>query len=229
MRWVIRGYAFILLGYTGWRTYDFMVNQLPAGDTSSWLAILFLFATEAGLILWHEVSMSHSTTREQQAIATTLTWVDLLGSLAAGIADMILRQTLRDNYTIPPTLLTFLIYGLPVIVALNVAGALLYLSNDAELQVDRAKKQLRFEITRQALRELHENQGSIAEGMKKDIYRQMRDDVTGKLAKEYLKTPASVEPIHAGQDGSAARPGRNGHGERVYPAETEQARISKNE
>jgi len=225
MRWIIRGYALVLLGYTGWRTYDFMINQLPAGDTSSWLAILFLFATEAGLVLWHEVSMSHSTTREQQAIATTLTWVDLLGSLAAGVADMILRQTLRENYTIPPTLLTFLIYGLPVIVALNVAGALLYLSNDAELQVDRAKKQLRFEITRQALRELRDNQGSIAEGMKKDIYRQMRDDVTGKLAREYLKP----EAIQAAQERAAVKPGRNGHGETIYPAEVDQVRSSKNE
>lgn len=230
MRWIIRGYAMVLLAYTGWRTYDFMINQLPDGDASSWLALLFLFATEAGLILWHEVSMSHSTTREQQAIATTLTWVDLLGSLAAGIADMILRQTLREGYAIPPTLLTFLIYGLPVIVALNVAGALLFLSNDAELQVDRAKKQLRFEITRQALRELRDNQGSIAEGMKKDIYRQMRDDVTGKLAKEYLRTPgAAAEPIHAGQERAAVKPGRNGHGESIYPADADQVRISKNE
>ena len=187
MRYIIRIYALVLLAYTGWRTFDFMVNQLPAGDYSSWLAICFLFATEIGLLVWHEASMNHSTTHEQQGIATGLTWIDLAGSLAAGVADMILRQTLKADYVVPPVLITFLIFGLPVIMSLNVAGALLYLSNDGEIQIDRAKKQLRFEITRQAIRELRDNQGSIAEGMKKDIYRTMRDDVTGRLAKEYLR------------------------------------------
>lgn len=187
MRWIIRAYAIVLLAYTGWRTYDFMRNQLPSGETGALLALLFLFATEVGLLMWHEVSLNHASTHEQQAIATALTWVDFAGSLVAGIADMILRQTFQAGYVVPPLLVVTLIYGLPLVVAMNVAGVLLYLSHDSEAQIDRAKRQLRFEITRQALRELKDNQGSIAEGMKKDIYRQMRDDVTGRMAKEYLR------------------------------------------
>lgn len=194
MKWIIRAYALILLAYTGWRTYDFMLHQLPAGETGSLLALLFLFATEAGLLLWHEVSLNHSSTHEQQAIATALTWVDFAGSLIAGIADMILRQTFITGYAVPPLLVTMLIYGLPLAVALNVAGVLLYLSHDSEAQIDRAKRQLRFEITRQAIKELRSNQGNIAEGMKRDIYASLRDDVTGKLTQEMLKTekPAAL-------------------------------------
>jgi uncharacterized membrane protein len=211
VKWIIRLYALVLLGYTGWRTYDFMINQLPAGDTSTLLALLFLFATEAGLALWHEISLRHSTTSEQQMTATALTWVDFAGSLTAGVADMILRQNFASGYTIPPLLVLLLLYGLPLIVALNVAGVLIYLSHDAEAQLDRAKSQLRFEITRQALRELHDNRGAIAEGMKKDIYRQLRDDVTGKVAKQFLKAPKIVEIASKNGRESAA----------VYNADTE--------
>lgn len=184
MRWIVRVYVFILLGYTGWRTYDFMINQLPDSEFSSWLAILFLFATEAGLALWHEVSMSHVTTKEQEDIATALTWVDFVGSLAAGIADMILRQTIASNYQVPVTLVSFLIYGLPAIVALNVAGGLMYLSNDAELQLTRAKKQLRFEITRQAIAELRDRKSAIAEKEKTAIYQKMQHDVTSNITEQ---------------------------------------------
>jgi hypothetical protein len=213
MRWIIRIYALVLLAYTGWRTYDFMINQLPQGDTSTLLALLFLFATEVGLALWHEISMNHANTREQQALSTALTWLDLAGSLAAGVADMIIRQTISTGYTIPALLAQFLIYGLPLAVALNVAGVLLYLSNDSEIQIDRAKKQLRFEITRQALRELRDNQGAIAEGMKRDIFKQLRDDVTGKIIKEYLREANRI-PLPSGNG--------HQHPDRIYPAETEE-------
>lgn len=206
MRWIIRFYAIVLLGYAGWRTYDFMLHQLPAGETGYLLALLFLFATEAGLALWHETSLRHTTTQEQHYTATALTWIDFVGSLIAGVADMILRQTFAGDYVIPPLLVTALIYGLPLVVALNVAGVLVYLANDAEIQIDRAKRQLRFEITKQALQELHDNHGAIAKSMKTDIYKELRDDVTGKLAREYLK---DKRPVFSD----------NGHSE--YNAETQ--------
>lgn len=207
MKWIVRIYALILLAYTGWRTYDFMTQQLPAGYTSMYLSILFLFATEAGLLLWHEVSMSHSTTLEQQHISTGLTWLDFVGSLSAGIADMIMRQTLITGYQIPPLLITALIYGLPTAVAANVAGALIYLSNDAEKQIDRAKSQLRFEVTRLAIRELRDNSTAIAETLKKQIYHELRDDVTGKIERQYLNRSAPSQLV---MPAAIAKPNGNG-------------------
>lgn len=194
MRWLIRIYAFILLGYAGWRTYDFLLHSLPAGETGYLLALLFLFATEAGLILWHEVSIRHTSTQEQHYIATALTWVDFAGSLSAGTADMILRQTFVQGYTIPSILVTVLIYGLPLVVALNVAGVLIYLANDNELQIDRAKRELKFEITRQALRELADNKSAIAEQMKSGIYQRLKADVTGKYPRSSPMPEMPVGP-----------------------------------
>ena len=58
-------------------------HQLPKNDISFWLSIAFLFATEAGLLLWHELSLRHVTTHKQENIATWLTWIDFVGSLSA--------------------------------------------------------------------------------------------------------------------------------------------------
>lgn len=220
MKWIIRLYALVLLGYAGWRTYDFMLRQLPQGETGYLLALLFLFATEAGLALWHELSIKHTTTQEQHYTATALTWIDFGGSLAAGTADMILRQTFATGYTVPPLLVTTLIYGLPLIVALNVAGVLVFLANDSETQLDRAKRELRFEIYRQAIRELQDNQSAIAEGMKKDIYRELRDDVTGKVVKRFIRAEERQnKALENAQKPKNGHNGRNGHNATIYQAE----------
>jgi hypothetical protein len=170
MKWIIRGYAMVLLAYTGWRTYDFMVAQLPAGDMA-------------------------------------LTWLDFAGSLAAGVADMILRQSFYQGYVIPPALALFLLYGLPALVALNIAGVLYYFSNDGEIQIDQRKKELKFEITRQALQELDENKDAIAAAMKEDIFKKLRDDVTGKVARRFLHSAQKSQaelPVDSPNNGKVA-------------------------
>lgn len=195
MRWIIRIYTFILLAYTGWRTWDFMINQLPAGETSTWLALLFLFATEAGLAIWHEVSIGHTTTYTQHYVATFLTWLDFAGSLSAGVADMIIRQTMA-NYAIPPMLATFLIYGLPAIVAANVAGALIFLANDADAQRQRAQRFLEAEATQQAIQEINQHRRRIVSDRKRQI--------VGELTGDAFKLPEN-----AGNAGNTAS--TNGH------------------
>lgn len=184
MKWLIRGYALILLIYTGYRTFDFMRAQLPTGETGYVLALLFLFSTEVGLIMWHEISLRYTTTQEQHYVAITMTWVDFAASLAAGIADMILRQNVMAGYQIPPMLGTILIYGMPLVMALNVAAVLFFQYHDSESQIERARRELRHEIHRQALKELTNSAGSVAASIKKDVARQLRDDVTGGYLKE---------------------------------------------
>jgi hypothetical protein len=176
-----------------------MQAQLPPNASGQILAILFLFATEVGLAIWHETSL-RATTAEQENAATALTWLDFVGSLGAGVADMILRQSVTA-YEVPGWLGLMLIYGLPLIVAINVAGALFYLGNDAETQIDKAKSRLRFEITRQALRELHDNRGPIAEKLKPEIYRSLRDDVTGRIEQQYVKASKAERRDIRGSNG----------------------------
>lgn len=187
MKWMIRIYSFLLLAYTGWRTYDFMEAQLPQNASGQLLSLLFLFTTEAGLLLWHEISLRHTTTEVQHGLSIALTWVDFAGSLAAGIADMILRQTFADGYAIPPLLATVLIYGLPALVALNVAGVLVFLSNDADTVIEAEKRKLRFAITKQVLADLSDSRGTVANSLKKQIAAQLRDDVTQRTITQYVR------------------------------------------
>lgn len=190
MKLAIRAYSVVLLFYTGWRTYDFISSQLPKNDISFWLSIAFLFSTEVGLILWHEAHLRYVTTEEQDAITKIMTWVDFTGSLSAGVADMILRQTLIDGFRVPPMLAQFLIFGLPLIMAVNVGAVILFEQNDAVTQEQKAEKALRFKIHKEAMSELGKDKTAIAEEKKQAIYRKMRASVTDRIDQEYGSFPA---------------------------------------
>lgn len=207
MKWVIRIYSVVLLAYTGWRTYDFMSSQLPKSDISFWLSIAFLFATEAGLVLWHEAHLHHTTTETQDKLTFALTWIDFVGSLAAGIADMILRQTFIEGYAIPPMLAQFLLYGLPSIMAINVAGVILFEQNDAEVQQSAAENAARFEVHRQAMKQIRSDRQALATEKSGVIYDRMRGNVTGRVdrvygnaAQEYQSTASNSAAGYSSQD-----------------------------
>jgi hypothetical protein len=172
MKWIVRIYTLVLLLYTGWRTLDFLMQQLPATDLSFWLAIVFLFATEVGILIWHEISLAHTTTYTQHYIATGLVWLDFTGSFGAGVADMILRQTMIE-YEIPRALALGLMIGLPLIVAVNVAGALVFQANDADLVRMRARKFLEFEADQQATQELMASRRRLVATKKRELIKEM--------------------------------------------------------
>ena len=213
MKWVIRAYSFVLLGYTGWRTYDLLLHNLPADWSSSLLAMLFLFAAEIGLVLWHEASINSTTTYTQHYVATALTWLDFVGSTVAGVGDMIIRQTIIGDYAVPPLLAMVIIYGLPAIMAANVAGALVYLSNDGQAVKDREKRMLSFEAHEQAIRELKQHRGRLVVQAKRDIYAEITGAELGQ------------EPQHPTPKTPAIVSGNGRGGEVVYPVETDRPNL----
>ena len=186
-KFFLRAYSVILLIYTGFRTYDFISSQLPKTDANFWLSIAFLFGTEIGLVFWHETNLKHTTTAIQDNVTFIMVWVDFIGSLAAGIADMILRQTFAEGYTIPPFLRDFLMYGLPLIMGLNVAMAIIFEQNDAKTQEAKAEKALQFEIHQEAMQDLRMDREAIAQEKKSAIYSKMRANVTGRIDGRYGK------------------------------------------
>ena len=201
MKWIVRIYALILLAYTGFRTWHFMSEQLPVAS-GQLLAILFLFATEIGLIVWSEVSTGHTSTYTQHYVSSGLTWLDFAGSFGAGVADMILLQTLTV-YQVPPLMATLLIYGMPMVVAINVAGAVIYMANDADVQRLRQSRLLQFEADKQAYDELNANRRKIVASRKQEIYNDMTGDYEAS-AKNTGKPESIV----------------TGNGRKVYAAES---------
>lgn len=206
MKWLIRFYAFGLLAYTGFRTYSFIQSQLPTSESGTFIALLFLLATEIGLLLWHEVSMHHTTTEIQSHIATGLTWIDFIAATGAGIADMILRQNFAAGYQLPPLLIILLLYGLPIVVALNVAGVLLFLSNDSDTVIEREKSKLRHEIHKQVLKDLSESRGTVAASLKKTIATQLREEVTGNTLRTYVRRLERQEQATSPPTGNGSKP-----------------------
>lgn len=222
MRWIIRGYSLVLLGYTGWRTYDMIMSSLPSEDwMSSILAMFFLFATEIGLLIWHEISMNHTTTNEQYQTARAMTVIDFVGSTVAGVADMIIRQTIVNEFVVPDLLAAAVIYGLPLIVAGNVAATLYFMSQDATTLVERAKKEVEFEVTQEVLKDLRNSKGKVARELKGQIAQQLRDELTGTIwdsnfsdeTKRKNKPKITVEtyPEIASGNGSTTKTSSNGH------------------
>jgi hypothetical protein len=148
-----------------------------------------------------------------------------VGSLAAGIADMILRQTFLEGYVIPHEFGVFLIYFIPCLMGVNVGALILFEQNDAKTKEDKAEKKLLFKIHQEAMDDLEKDSDAIAQEKKAAIYSKMRAQVTGKVDGRYGKAvaypihePAAPRPSFVDRLFSMAR-GR-GKAEPVYNQET---------
>ena len=193
MKWALRAYGVGLLIYTGYRTWSFMIEQLPAGTSGQMIALIFLLSAEIGLLLWHELSLRHTTTEVQHGVAVVMTWICFFASTGAGIGDMILKQTLNAGYEVPPLLVSVLIYGLPLIMALNVAASLIYFQNDAQNQIERAGREMEFAAQKEAMKEAKSRKKALAQDLKgvivddleKKVVASIKGSVNGSKPKVY--------------------------------------------
>ena len=183
-QWIIRIYLFGLLIYSGFRVYDFVSQQLPPGN--EWVALLFLLATEVGLILAHEISIRDITSEEQRNIIVVLMVVDFIGSLGAGAADMYVRQTMVENLALPATMATLLIWGLPIVVAVNVGGWLYYLYNDGETQKQRAINERVTSVLKAVMNQLKDNEQEIVEDLMGDVYGALRTKIVRTVESQHV-------------------------------------------
>lgn len=224
-KWMIRIYAAGLLGYTAWRTFDFMVSQLPKADLSIYLALAFLFATELGLVMWHELHLNHVTTGTQANLATIMTWLDFTGSLAAGVADMILRQTMVV-YTIPPWLALGLMFGLPTLFAINVAAVIVFETQDGDLLLKHAERDLLFETHKNALANLHDSRGKFAADYQAQLAKEVRDRAGMRATRRDQVPTPPTEQAPAEQAPTEQAPSKNGH--KPWPMATRPSRVTYN-
>lgn len=199
------GYELLLLVYTGWRTGDFLYNQLPKGGDNTLnlvLSIAFLAATEIGLILWHFLGRKDANTTRQDQASQLMTWVDFIGSLAAGIGDMVIHQTLLEGYVLPPIIGYVLLYGLPLLVALNVGAGLVYSRNNASELLERKEKQINFAKTDLELTIRDETIKKL-NASKAAIVNEVLDEATDKLRKDVLRSVAGAFKLDTGKFGGA--------------------------
>lgn len=188
MKWVLRVYAGLLLIYTGFRTWRFLQTTLPSNETGMFVSLVFLLAAEIGLVIWHELSL-RSTTGAQNSIAQVMTWVDFGASTIAGIADMLVSQSLVAGYQVPPLLALGILYGLPLVMAANVAAAILFFNADSDEQLNKTKRMLKHNIHAEAMAEIDRQRKSVGKGMApeltKVIVAETMEEVRGAIIGEY--------------------------------------------
>lgn len=200
VRLVMYVYAVILSGYMGWRTWDFMSQQIPPemGDAGFYLPLLYLFATEIGMIVWLEVSR-RATTTHQYVISTVFTYLDFVGSSFAGVADMITRQQMIAM-TIPETLARFLTYAMPVLLATNVLAVIAFLKFDADEMRERSDRELNWAAYSGAAKWAKAHKGQLVAAKLDALIAGLQDDANdiGTLKITRVKRrPAAASPLPA--------------------------------
>lgn len=175
-------YGCILLGYTVYRSYDFLQYNLPTAIAGE-VALLGVFALDIGLIVWDTAYSYFAKSKRQEQISLAFIVVDFLGSFGAGVADMILRQTMI-NYVMPPVLGKILIYGIPAIVAGNVAALIYYMINDPTQAEKRVRRRIEAKVIEGALEQVEADADALAQEVKKSIAevikRRAKENVTGR-------------------------------------------------
>ncbi len=205
---VLYVYGAILLGYTVYRSYDFLSYNLPQAIAGE-VALLGVFALDVGLIIWDTVYSYAAKSKRQEGVALAFIIVDFIGSFGAGVADMVIRQQMID-YAVPPVLAKLLIYGIPAIVAGNVGALIYYLVNDPGLREARVKRRIEAMVTEMALDEAEADAEALAQEIKKpiadEIKRRAKENVTGRyFAKRNVKEEKPAAP-----EAESVRPSANG-------------------
>ena len=201
------GFAVAMLVYSGWRSFDYMAGSLQGVNSavSLLIAIAFLCFSEIGLLLWLHLARPAATTDSQETVATTMIWVDFVGSMALGLADLAKHNTL---YVVNLSVLDPFLFLAPwLLVVANVGGYLLYHMSDAEGQIERAERQLRhaesrldIETRHEAIRQVSAQRQAVSKDLAPLYAAEMIDRVNGRAAQRFGRK------VKAAQDDTPGKP-----------------------
>ena len=217
-------FAVLMLCYQAWRVYDYMGTSLTdVSDTVRMVvSVAFLTFSEIGLLAWLHVAQPNATTDLQETVATSLVWVDFVGSMVVGLGDMLKHNQL---YRIDLSAVDPLLFLTPwLMVVLNLGAYLVYHMNDSDNRLEREERRLQHEehdleihARRAAIRELKSNKEQLAERLSPHYVKSVQDRVTGRTMKRFVRQAkaqeAQSEPVFSGNGGKA----------RAYDLDTEQA------
>ena len=199
-KWVLTILIVVMLFYQAWRVYDYIRSSLTgvSDNTSFWVAMAFLAFTEIGLLTWLHIGLPQANTRGQSGVATILVWADFVFSMLIGLADIAMHNTL---YIIDLSLINPLLFFAPwLVVVANLGGYILYHQWDADMESEKADRELEYEEhsvliagKRQAIKEIRTDKKVLADKIKPGYYRRMVDNASGRSAKELNKQADILE------------------------------------
>lgn len=158
---LVTGLGILLLGYSAFRSIDFVSLTVPADK--QFLAYLAVAATELGIVFWLATFLWGSSGAIQRAIAAIMTIVDFAGSTALFVADTMLRS--GENGLIAEMAaedVQLVIVGLSVVVAANILATIAYHATDPEVMRNMAAEEAKDEIDQLTLKKIQENSKLLA-------------------------------------------------------------------
>lgn len=221
---VITAFAIALLIYAGFRSFDYMkMNLQGVGQTTAYLvALVFLFASEIGLLVWLHVARPQATTDIQETTSTAMIAVNFVGSMILGLADLLIHNTL---YVVNVSFLDPVLLFAPwFLIVANVGGYLVYHMADSDEQLARAERRLHHEEVRlemeartQAIQELQGNLKGLAGKLAPHYYNDLVSRVEGRTAARFARAAKRLQP--QGEPESILS--GNGSGKHTYHAEVD--------
>ena len=221
----ITGFAIALLIYAGFRSFDYMSGSLQGvGVTTAYIvALVFLFASEIGLLVWLHIARPKATTDIQETAATAMIFVNFVGSMILGLADLLKHNTL---YVVDVSFLDPVLLFAPwVLIVANVGGYLVYHMSDSEEQLARAERRLHHEEVKlemeartQAINELKSNMTALAGKLAPHYYRDLTSRVEGRTMKRFAKEANSGTGSENSGTSQASVP-LNKNGNQVFASE----------
>ena len=197
---LMTGFAVILLVYAGWRSFDYMVGSLQgvSPTIAILVSLIFLFASEIGLLVWLYYAAPNANTEIQETTAKVMIGINFIGSMILGLADLLKHNTL---YTVDLAILDPILLLAPwVMIAANVLGHIIYHQSDsfemmkrAERQLSHEESKLEIEARTRAIAELHKNRDALADKLAPHYYNDLTDRVTGRTMKRFTRAAGQLK------------------------------------
>ena len=149
---VILIFDFILLIYTGWRSYDILSKSVPSG----WeiMGMIGLVALDIGAIVWSYIWIFNSSTKWQDRIAMTFFVIDMSGVALTSITDSLLYGDADGvMYALFQPIAMIVI---PVIIISNVIAGIVYHFTSNATKSRRMVRQLKAKAAAERLRQTEE-------------------------------------------------------------------------
>lgn len=218
-------FAYGMLIYTGWRTFDYMRGMLSDVDytTSMIVSLAFLLFSELGLLVWLHYGQPKATSGTQESVAVGMMWIDFFGCMIVNLADLLRHNTF---YEVNLEQLDLVLFIAPwVLVALNVAAYLVYKTSDSNAAIERAERRLAHEehqaeiaVRTRAVQEVKRRAPTYASRLaphyQEDIEQRIEDRTLARFGKQrpnYTKPepnqPAGTLPLERQSNGKVKQIG----------------------
>jgi hypothetical protein len=137
--WIIIALGTVLLGYTGYRTFDIMGMTLP--PELWWISIFALVALDVGVVLWAAYHVYHAQSKLQENIAIFMVVLCLAGVGITVLGDSLFQANKREFASAKTDIAFWAIVVQSVIVFANVITATVVhmASPDANLERQRRR------------------------------------------------------------------------------------------